>query len=184
MKDRFGVLMLSRYFTKTTARYLLKGLALAWLCLVPAQGLRAQQPAMTPKPAPDFLLKDLAGKDVKLADFNGKCLLVVFCVTWSKPCQQQFKTLGELQDQYGGKDFTVLGISLDDKGPDAVKSFVDTQKLNFPMVMGDYQVVQDFGGLQAVPTIFVIERHHNVVQRYVGIAEKSTLENDVKAILR
>jgi cytochrome c biogenesis protein CcmG/thiol:disulfide interchange protein DsbE len=176
--------MQSPYLAKTTARCLLAGFALAWLWLAPANGLRAQQPPMNPTPAPDFLLKDLAGKDVKLSDFDGKSLLVVFCVTWSKPCQQEFKSLGELQQQYGGKEFTVLGISLDDKGPDSVKSFVDTQKINFPMVMGDYKVVMDFGGLQAVPTTFVIEKNHNIIQRYVGIAEKSTLENDLKSMLR
>jgi len=175
-----------RHLTKTMAPGLraLTALALACLCLASSPVLRAQQPAMTPRPAPDFDLKDLANKDVKLADFDGKSLLLVFCVTWSKPCQQQFKALSDLQQQYGGKTFTVLAVSLDDKGPEAVKSFIDSQKLNFPFVMGDYKVVQDFGGLQAVPTIFVIEKNHNVIQRYVGIVEKSTLETDVKSMLQ
>ena len=162
---------------------LLVGLGILSLCLAATGGLRAEPGPPSLKPAPDFNLLDLAGKEVKLADFTGKAMLVVFWTSWSKPCQEQLKALTELQQQYGGKDFTVLAISLDDKGADAVKNYAETQKLNFPIVMGDYKAVQDFGGLQAIPTTFVIEKGHNVVQKHVGIIEKSTLESELKTIV-
>jgi peroxiredoxin len=175
--------MKSRHSAGTAFSPLIFGLGSLFLCLAAVNGLRAEPMGDAPKPAPDFDLMDLAGKEVKLADFKGKALLVFFWTTWSKPCQDQLKALTELQQQYGGKDFSVLGISLDDKGADAVKSFADTQKLNFPIIMGDYKVVQDFGGLQAIPTTFLIEKNHYIIQRHVGIVEKSTLENELKSIM-
>ena len=150
-----------------------------------AVGLPAaeQSAEKIPRPAPRFVLKDLSDKEVRLSDFDGKALLVVFWATWSPPCQKQLKSLIELQQQYADKNFTVLGISLNDKGTGPVKAFAANSKINFPVVMADYNVVQDFGGVTAVPTIFLIEKNHNIIQKYVGITEKATIENDLKAVL-
>jgi cytochrome c biogenesis protein CcmG/thiol:disulfide interchange protein DsbE len=159
------------------------GLQVFPLLLLPAAISRAELVAIASKPVPQFVLKDLAGKDVKPSDFDGKALLVFFWTTGDKWCQAQLKSLIELHQQYSGNEFTVLGISLDDKGKDAVKAFAASNKINFPIVMGDYKVVQDFGGLTAIPTIFVLEKNHNIVQKHVGVVEKNTLENAVKSIL-
>jgi len=184
MYGSVGLDMTSRFSANAAFRPLFVGLGIVSLSLASIGGLQGE-PAATPPPkvAPDFVLLDLNGKEVKLSDFDGKAMVVMFWTTWSKPCQDQLKALTELHQQYGGKDFTVLGISLDDKGANEVKAFADAQKLNFPIVMGDYKIVQDFGGLQAIPTTFVIEKHHFVVQRHVGIIEKGTLETELKSAM-
>lgn len=159
------------------------GLALCLLGPVPAAVMGAEPTAQPPKPAPQFVLKDLSGKAVKLSDFEGKALLVVFWLTRSGPCQEQIKSLIELQQQYADKQFTVLGFCLNDKGSAAVKAFVDERKINFPVLIADYETVQDFGGITAVPTLFVIEKNHHIIQKYVGLTPKTKLENDLKPIL-
>lgn len=140
-------------------------------------------PARSLTTAPAFLLPNLDGKTVKQADFKDKAVLMVFWTTWAAPCRDQLPALVELQRQYGGPNFTVLGISLDDKGAKVVKEFVAANKLNFPILMADYQVIQDFGGLTEIPTMFLVEKNRFIVQRYTGVIEKRTLETDLKAIL-
>ena len=168
---------------KPAATVLLTALTLCLLAPLSAMVVGAESTAQPPKPAPQFVLKDLSGKAVKLSDFDGKALLVVFWLTRSGPCQEQIKSLIELQQQYADKQFTVLGFCLNDKGSAAVKAFVDERKINFPVLIADYKTVQDFGGITAVPTLFVIEKNHHIIQKYVGLTPKTKLENDLKPIL-
>ena len=135
------------------------------------------------KPAPAFVLKDTAGKDVKLSDFKGQALIVFFWATWDRPSQKQLAGLMDLQREYEKKGFSVIGISLDDQGPTVVKAYTDSSHLNFPVLMADVTVVQGFGGLDAIPTLFVLEPHHNIISRHVGVTEKGVLEGELKAIL-
>ena len=134
-------------------------------------------------PAPPFRLLDLNGKPVKLTDFTNKALLVVFWTTWAEPCRAQLPALVALQKQYGGDGFTVLGISLDDKGANHVKEFAAANQLSFPILMADAKVVQDYGGLTAIPTIIVIDRNHFIHHRYVEVVEQRILDAGVRALL-
>jgi peroxiredoxin len=156
---------------------------LAWFGT--ARTLGADPPAAktrVAKPAPAFNLKDINGKDVKLSDFAGKALIVFFWATWDKPSQNQIPDLMELQRQYEKQGFSVIGISLDSKGPDVVKTYVETNHLNFPVLMATSDVVQGFGGLEAIPTLFVVEPRHNIISRHVGVTDKSVIENELNAI--
>lgn len=138
----------------------------------------------TATPVPAFALPDLDGKQVKLADFNGKALVIVFLTTWAEPCVEQLATLIDLQRRFGGEEFTVIGLSLDEKGAKQVKEFAAAKKVNFPILMVDYPTVQAFGGVTGLPTTFVTEKKHFILHRYEGIVEKKVLEADVQGILK
>jgi thiol-disulfide isomerase/thioredoxin len=64
--------------------------------------------------APDFTLKDLKGKDVRLADYKGKVVLVNFWATWCGPCKYEIPMFVEFQQKYGNQGLAFLGISVDD----------------------------------------------------------------------
>ena len=159
------------------------GAALVWLAT--AGLIRAGSPVAETriaKPAPAFELKDTNGRNVKLSDFAGKTLVVFFWATWDPPSQKQIPDLIDLQRQYEKQGFSVVGISLDSRGPDVVKAYVETNHVNFPVLMATLDVVQGFGGLEAIPTLFILEPHHNIISRHVGITDKSVIENELKAI--
>src|SRR2546427_9559050 len=65
--------------------------------------------ADTPAPAPEVTFKDLDGKDVTLAQYKGKVVLVNFWATWCGPCRVEIPWLIEFQQKYGPRGFTVLG---------------------------------------------------------------------------
>jgi cytochrome c biogenesis protein CcmG/thiol:disulfide interchange protein DsbE len=129
-------------------------------------------------PAPDAIFKDLDGKDVPLSSYKGKVVLVNFWATWCDPCYIEIPWLIEMQQKYGAKGFTVLGVSMDDEGKAAVVPFlakerfnVNGQKLpmNYPIVLGNDDVATKFGGLLGYPTSFLISKDGKEIKRIQGL---------------
>ena len=156
-----------------------------------AFGLLAATPGLRPaasegsgtKAAPEWQLKDLDGKPVKLSDFNGKVVILNFWATWCPPCRKEIPTFVSLQKQYGDKGLVVIGVSLDEKGPVAVKPFVSKMAINYPIVMGDPKTAADYGGIAVVPTTFVIDRNGKIAAEHQGDAERATFEAEIKPLL-
>jgi thiol-disulfide isomerase/thioredoxin len=135
--------------------------------------------ALTSSKAPAWELKDPDGKLVKSSDFEGKVVILDFWATWCPPCKAEIPGFIELQKQYGEKGLVVVGVSLDEQGPAVVKSFITQFGMNYPVVMGDAKIVQDFGGIRAIPTTFIIDRSGKIVARHIGFAPKETFEKKI-----
>ena len=128
---------------------------------------------------PAWELKDVDGKPVKSSDFEGKVVILDFWATWCPPCKAEIPGFVELQKKYGDKGLVVIGVSLDEQGPQAVKPFMKEFGVNYPVVMGDPKIVQDFGGIAAIPTTFVIDRNGKILARHVGYVPKETFEKQI-----
>jgi peroxiredoxin len=134
------------------------------------------------KPAPSFVLKDTQGRAVKLVDFKGKGLIICFLATSDKNCQKQMEILNGVRKECGGTNLVVLGLSLDQAISQDAKVYVGQQPLSYPLYTAEYDTVQAFGGLTAIPTMFVIDGNQNIIQEHVGVTETNVLCNDVKAM--
>lgn len=128
--------------------------------------------------APDFTLVDMEGKEVSLSDFKGKIIIVDFWATWCGPCRMEIPSFIQLQNDYKD-DVVVVGVSLDQGGPKAVVPFAEKMKINYPVVYGNGQVVQEWGGIRGIPTTFVVDRDFNIQKKYVGYTEHSVFEKDI-----
>jgi thiol-disulfide isomerase/thioredoxin len=127
---------------------------------------------------PVWELKDPDGKLVKSSDFDGKVVILDFWATWCPPCKAEIPGFIELQKKYGEKGLVVIGVSLDEQGLSVVKQFMKEFGMNYPVVMGDVKLMQDFGGT-AIPTTFVIDRSGKIVAKHVGFASKETFEKEI-----
>jgi thiol-disulfide isomerase/thioredoxin len=134
-------------------------------------------------PAPSWRLQDLAGEPVSSDQFKGKVVVVDFWATWCPPCRAEIPGYTELQKKYGNDGFMIVGISLDQAGPEVVKSFADKFGINYQLVMGDEAVVNAFGGVEGIPTTFLIDRAGQIRDRKVGAEETAEYEKKIAAVM-
>lgn len=133
---------------------------------------------------PAFILPDAVnGKEVNSEVFTGKALLLTFFATWCPPCIEEVPTLVELQNKYGDEGFSVIGLSVDRGGVKAVKRLIEKKSINYPVVMADSRIMEDFGGIYGIPVAFLVNKKGNVVKKYTGYIPKSTLEKDLRKVL-
>src|SRR6266404_6349200 len=138
----------------------------------------------TAVPAPLFSLKIGRGQTIKLTDFKGKALIVCFFATGDSPSQRQMPILSSLLKEYSETNLAVLGLVFEQPGGQPMKAYAEQQGLGFPLYPPDYDVIQAFGGLTSIPTLFVIDKNQNIIQKYIGVTEVNTLEADLRAILK
>jgi len=144
---------------------------------------RPVQTDLVGQPAPDFALRNLDGKEVKLADLKGKVVILDFWATWCGPCVKEIPHFIQLYKQYQGQGFEMVGISTDRNGVGVVKSFVQQHKINYPILMADGKVQQAYGEIRAIPTTFVIDKMGVIQRQYIGYRDKAVFEADIKAAL-
>jgi len=157
-------------------------LAVGIVCSSTARA-RAQETSLAGKPAPGWQLKDLNGKSVKFSDFRRKVVILNFWATWCAPCRIEIPHFVELQKEYADKGFTVIGISLDDQGPEAVKKFVKQLAVDYPIVIGNEKVTEAYGRIDAIPATFVIDRQGHIVSQHLGYDDKATFEKEIQSLL-
>jgi cytochrome c biogenesis protein CcmG/thiol:disulfide interchange protein DsbE len=142
--------------------------------------------------APDVTFKDLDNKDVTLASYKGKVVILNFWATWCDPCREEIPWFIEFQQKYADKGFTLLGVAMDEEGKPVVQPFVQTtpfnvnghpNTMNYPIVIGNDDIASKFGGLLGLPTTIVISRDGKIQKRYIGSVDKAALEKDIQALL-
>jgi thiol-disulfide isomerase/thioredoxin len=143
----------------------------------------AQRPPRSPEAMYDFALRDLDGKTVRLSDYSGKVVLINFWATWCPPCRAELPDLIAAHDELAGESFVILGISLDQTGPAAVQKYVQKSGINFPILMGNQDVVTKYGNFRGIPTSFLLNSRHEQVKRYTGIVTHAQLTRDVQETL-
>ena len=139
-----------------------------------------------PKPgttAPDFTLQSLDGKTVHLSDFRGKAVLLNFWATWCEPCKLEMPWFVELEKQYGPQGLEVVGVAMDDSGKDTIAKFAKEMGVNYPVLLGEESVGEEYGGLAYLPTSFYLDRDGKVVQRVFGLRSRSDIEDWIKEAL-
>ena len=135
------------------------------------------------KPAPALALPDEQGATVNLADYKGKVVLLDFWATWCGPCKIEIPWFIEFQRKYKDQGFTVLGVAMDEEGWSIVKPFAEKYKMNYPLLLGNDEAATAFGGVEVLPTTFLIDRQGRIVATHLGLVSKDEFENGIKGLL-
>jgi cytochrome c biogenesis protein CcmG/thiol:disulfide interchange protein DsbE len=133
--------------------------------------------------APDFSLKDMNGKIVRLSDLRGKVVLINFFATWCAPCRQEIPDFLRLYDHFKEKGFEIVGIGVDMEGEAALRPFSEKFRISYPIVVGTREVVLDYGDITGVPTSFFVDRQGHIAERFIGQRPYSILERNVTELL-
>lgn len=137
------------------------------------------------KSAPDFTLKDSNGTAVKLSDYKGKVVVLDFWATWCGPCKVEIPWFIEFEKTYKDQGFAVLGVSMDEEGWTAVKPYINERKMNYRVLLGNDQVGQLYGGVDSLPTTFLIDRSGKIAKVHVGLETgKEGFQNEILKLLQ
>lgn len=143
----------------------------------------AADPGKDRKPAPAFTLKDSDGKPVRLSDFKGKVVLLNFWATWCGPCKIEIPWFIDFEQKYKDRGFAVIGVSMDEEGWEVVKPYIARNRVNYRIVVGDDKIAQDYGGVESLPTTFLIDKTGAIAKTHVGLVSKSDYENEILQLL-
>jgi peroxiredoxin len=165
--------MLSRRFAE-----IVLGVGLVAVCVGPAQvsgnNLR--------KAAPNFTLSDSKGASVSLSDYKGKVVLLDFWATWCHGCKTEIPWYMEFQKKYKDKGLSVIGVSMDEDGWKSVKPFIEEQKMNYAVVIGNEALAKLYA-VDALPVTLLIDRGGKIAVTHAGLVEKDAFENEIRALL-
>lgn len=118
-------------------------------------------------PAPDFVLPDLQGHAVRLADHRGKIVFLNLWATWCPPCREEMPSMQRLYQKMRGRDFVMLAVS-EDQDAAAVAAFAEQMRLSFPILLDSKGDLPPRYGVTGYPETFVIDRNGDVIQHIIG----------------
>ncbi|MCA9728556.1 MAG: redoxin domain-containing protein [Candidatus Eisenbacteria bacterium] len=140
-------------------------------------------PPVFPRPAPAVQLRSLDGASVSLDQYRGRVVLLDFWATWCKPCVKAMPELAKLQERFGGRGFTVLGISIDEK-PEKVPPFLEKRHLPYPVLLDttDEPAWSSFR-VKSIPAVFLLDRKGAVQAQWIGDVSTDDLTQRIEELL-
>ncbi len=141
-------------------------------------------PADSRKTVPDFSLEDSTGSLIKLSSYKGRVVLLDFWATWCTGCKQEIPWYMEFQDKYKKDGLSAIGVSLDDDGWKSVKPFLQQHKINYPIVIGDWNDMGKRFGFNSMPATLLIDRDGKMADMHVGMVDKAAFESEIQTLLK
>jgi len=149
----------------------------------------AADPVSGPKAAVEQVyasrLADLKGVTQPLAQWRGQVVVVNFWATWCAPCREEIPGFVRLQERYGARGLTFVGIAIDQ--PDKVAEFAREFRINYPLLIGGMETLEllrQVGNKAGVlPYTLIIDRTGHLVTREPGGLKESRLEGILKPLL-
>ena len=133
--------------------------------------------------APDFTLPQLDGQDLRLSSYRGKVVLLDFWASWCEPCRVETPHLIELQQKYGDRGLEIIGVSMDDSS-DPARTFYQKFRMNYPVVMGNANTGELYGGVLGLPIAFLINKDGRIYAKHIGATDPAVFEKEIVTLLQ
>jgi len=134
----------------------------------------------------DFMVRDLAGKTIRLSNWRGRPVIVDFWATWCPPCRKEIPELNDIYRRYRAQGLVVLGVSMDEvqgDGRKSVEPFIEEFKITYPVAMGDEALVDKLE-LNSVPTALFVARDGRLFSRIEGAGPAGELARAAADLLK
>jgi len=131
----------------------------------------------------NFVLKDMTGAEVRLADLKGQPLLLNFWATWCVPCKTEMPMFVEFAEQYKAKNFKVIGISVDDTADD-IRKFTAEHPVSYPLLLGrdEPDLLKTYHAGDFIPVTWLIRPDGVVRIKIKGMHEKAWFQQQIEAL--
>jgi peroxiredoxin len=140
--------------------------------------------SLAPTPAPAFSLKDLQGNTITSDSLKGKIVVLHFCASWSPSSAREVRQLAHLQEKYQKKGVQVIGIAMEEGDGSDMRTFATRTPFNYPVVLAPDHFHREFGGIEAIPTTFMISPNWVVMNKHTGMISVEFLEAELDFMIQ
>ncbi len=146
---------------------------------------RAAVPSLLDKDAPDFVLKGLDGKNLRLSEYRGQVVLVNFWARWAGDSRKEMPALDRINKTYARAGLVVLGVSVDDDERRAGE-FADSMRVSYPILFDTGETVGRDYSVQKMPMTVLVDRAGIVRYQNVGFkrGDEDAYLDKVRELLR
>ena len=154
--------------------------ALMLLCCAAAHAALAPLAA-----APDFTLRSIEGRNLRLAEQRGQVVMLNFWASWCGPCKQEMPRLARLFEKYRSAGFLLLGVNIDDDARLATQAAA-RWGLGFPVLLDADKAVSRLYELGSMPASVLIDRDGRVRYLYRGYRDgvEEAYERQIRELLK
>ena len=142
-------------------------------------------PAVLPvlSPSPGWQVTTLDGKAAGSEQLKGKVVVVDFWATWCGPCVHEIPGYIAMQKKYADRGLVIVGLSVDQNGLPVVSKFVSERGVNYSIALATQEIITAFGGIDAIPTTFLIDREGRIRHKKTGAMESDEYEKLIVTLL-
>jgi thiol-disulfide isomerase/thioredoxin len=126
--------------------------------------------------AADFKMTDTNGKSHSLSGYKGKWVLVNYWATWCPPCLEEIPDLIALHENKKN-NLVVIGVAMDYRSAKQVTDFAEGLFVDYPIVLGNSQIVSQIGPVQGLPTTYLYNPEGKMVAQQVGAITREAVES-------
>ena len=161
------------------------GLLITCCFLAFANGFLPVALAQALHPVPAFDLESIDGSRVTSKALEGKVVLADFWATWCAPCIAEIPDWNKLYARYREKGLVVLGVTIRSGWASDIKPDAEKLKMAYPVVVGNDDVEEGFGGIWGFPTTFLVNRKGQIYKKYTGTypQKQTQIEADIQTLL-
>ena len=155
------------------------------LCTVLTAASIAAAPTLVGKAAPDFVLKGMDGKNLRMSEFRGQVVLVNFWARWAGDSRQEMPALDRINATYNRAGLVVLGVSVDEDVTRA-RAFAGAMKVSYPIMFDTGSSIGRDYLLQKMPMTILVDREGVVRYSNVGFkrGDESVYLDHIRELLR
>ena len=132
---------------------------------------------------PDFEIKTIDGRTMRLSEYRGKVVVLDFWATWCPPCREGTPQLVRISNQNKERGVEVIGLHIDDRGkssPDAILRFMQQFNVSYTIGLATDDMFTSYLGTEedAIPQSLVFDRSGKAIAHFVGYTKSGARELD------
>lgn len=134
--------------------------------------------------APQFALPDIAGREILLADYQGRVVFLNFWATWCHTCRAELPVIEQINRKFGKSGLAVISILVDEKYPqNSIQEIKRYIPFTFPVLVDDNGNVADAYEVWGVPESFIIDRDGIILKRFSSAVTEEEVESYLNRFL-